>query len=126
MHGITIDRAAWPDEATHGPADGAAAGAPTRASLPAWGHTIALPLAEAGAWHVATDDEPDRAWVVVTGGAAAVTAPDGSATLGQVPPGTHTVTAWLPPSGAWPAVIARADATVVAGETVQLTVRMGS
>jgi hypothetical protein len=95
----------------------------TRARLPVWGHTVALPLPAAGARRVVLDDG-EAAWVAVTDGASAVTAADGTATLADVPPGADAVIAWLPPAAGQPSVLARGEATVVAGDRVELTLRL--
>ena len=97
----------------------------TRARLPAWGHTVALPMAAAGVRRIEADGAADAAYVDVTDQPyAAVTAEDGSAALTQVPAGTHAIVAWLPPAAGQPALIARGKATVVAGDRVELTLRM--
>ncbi|HVV87098.1 MAG TPA: hypothetical protein VHE35_28860, partial [Kofleriaceae bacterium] len=109
-------------------AQGLAAGAPrstTRARLPAWGHTISLPLPDAGVRRVVADGG-DPAYVVVTEEDAALTGDDGAAALEQVPAGTYTVLAWLPPSAGQPAVLATGQATVVAGARAELTLKLGS
>ena len=112
-----------------GPALGGAvaAGEPvvTRARLPVWGHTVALPLPAAGVRRVQLDDADDAAHVVVTDQPyAAVTGEDGAAALEQVPAGTYAVVAWLPPAAGQPAITARGEVTVVAGDRVELTLRL--
>ncbi len=99
----------------------------TRARLSGWGHTVALPLPTVGARMVVADGAEDAAYVVVTAGPyAVVTAADGTAALAQVPAGTYTVLAWLPPAGDQAPMIVRGQATVVAGDRVELTLRLGS
>ena len=97
----------------------------THARLPVWGHTVALPMATAGVRRIGADGADDAAYVIVTDQPyAAVTADDGSAALTQVPAGTHTIVAWLAPAAGQPALVARGQATVVAGDRVELTLRM--
>jgi hypothetical protein len=98
----------------------------TRAQLPAWGHTVALPMAAAGARRVSADGAPDAAWIAVTDGPSAVTGADGSAALEGVAAGTHGVVAWLPPAAGQPARVARGEVTVAPGDKVEVTLRMGS
>lgn len=107
---------------------GAAAGAGvTRARLAGWGHTVSLPLAAAGVRRIEADGVADAAHVVVTDQPyAAVTGDDGAVALDQVPAGTHAVVAWLPPTGEQPAQVARGQVTVVAGDKVDITLRLGS
>ncbi len=97
----------------------------TRARLPVWGHTVALPLPAAGVRRVQLDGAADAAHVVVTDQPyAAVTGEDGAAALEQVPAGTYAVVAWLPPAAGQPAITARGEVTVVAGDRVELTLRL--
>lgn len=114
---------------TAAPAAAEAAGAQgvTRARLAGWGHTVSLPLAAAGVRRIEADGVADAAHVVVTDQPyAAVTGDDGAVALDQVPAGTHAVVAWLPPAADQPAQVARGQVTVVAGDKVDITLRLGS
>lgn len=113
---------AWTDASGATGASGA-----TRARLAGWGHTVSLPLAAAGVRRIEADGVADPAHVVVTDQPyAAVTGDDGAVALDQVPAGTHAVVAWLPPAADQPAQVARGQVTVVAGDKVDITLRLGS
>jgi hypothetical protein len=82
--------------------------------LPVIGHTVAVPLDEAGAIRVVADGAADDAtWVLAPPHPyAGVTDDDGAILLRDVPAGTYTVVAWLPPAAGQPAQRATASVTV--------------
>jgi hypothetical protein len=88
-----------------------------RARLPVLGHTITVALGEPGAIRVAADGaDDDAAWVLAPPHRfAGVTDDTGALGLGDVPAGTHTVVAWLPPRAGQPAQRATGSVTVTDG-----------
>jgi hypothetical protein len=92
--------------------------------LPVVGHTVAVALDEPGALQVAVDGAADdAAWVLVPPHAyAGVTDDVGALGLHDVPPGTYTLVAWLPPAAGFPAQRAVANVTVKAGENTEATI----
>jgi hypothetical protein len=65
----------------------------------------------------------DPAWVVV--GAAAITDETGAATIADVPPGSHTVTAWLHPGAGAAAKVVTGTVDVKPGAVADLTLSFG-
>jgi hypothetical protein len=104
------------------PAPGAAA--PRLLRLPIAGHAVAVSLDAGGVYELATaDKDPELAWIVAPrpGAVAAVTDTTGQIVLRNISPGTHAVTAWLPPRAGQPARIARGIVTVAAGALAELS-----
>ncbi|HTL37371.1 MAG TPA: hypothetical protein VL326_29760 [Kofleriaceae bacterium] len=96
--------------------------------LPVAGHSVATTIEANSAYHVeiATDDGKGRdaedAWVIVaTTPYFAITEPNGQVLLRDVPAGTYTATAWLPPRAGQPARIAHAPVTVTDGGLADIT-----
>jgi hypothetical protein len=91
-----------------------------RIDLPVIGHTAAMPLAKEGLVAVAGE-----AYVVVLPHRlAAVTDATGAAILTGVPPGEHTVRAWLRGAAGHPARLAEGKVTVRAGEAATVTLSL--
>jgi hypothetical protein len=96
------------------------AASPRTVQLPIAGHTATLPLAANEVLELSADvKDSDPAWVV--GGAGAVTDASGTVLVEDVPVGTHTVRAWLPPRAGQPARLAEGTVTVAAGDLAELT-----
>ncbi len=95
-----------------------------RTHLPVIGHTVAVPLDEAGAIRVVTDGAADDAtWVLAPPHPyAGVTDDEGAILLRDVPAGTFTIVAWLPPAGGQPAQRATASVTIAAGADADASV----
>lgn len=91
-----------------------------RIDLPVVGHTAAMPLEKGGI--VAVGGEAYV--VVVPHRMAAVTDATGAATLIGVPPGEHTVRAWLRGAAGEPARLAEGKVTVRAGEAATVTLSL--
>jgi hypothetical protein len=96
--------------------------------LPVAGHSVEVAVDPKSAYHVeiASDDGKGRdaedAWVVVANSPyVAITEASGAVLLRDVPEGTHTATAWLPPRGGQPAKIAQAKVTVTDGGLAEAT-----
>jgi hypothetical protein len=105
----------------HDPAS-LAAGSVRAIELPVAGHAVMIPL-ESGGLYELTGAETDTAWVVGAAGSfVAVTGANGEAVLGDIPSGHHSVTAWLPPRAGQPGRVGKAEATVIAGTVVEVTV----
>lgn len=97
--------------------------APQPVRLPIAGHTVALTLEPDAVYELATaDPAPETAWIAT--GAAATTDSAGLATIAGVSPGSHRVTAWLPPRAGRPARIARGAVDVAAGTVSELTLQL--
>jgi hypothetical protein len=94
------------------------AGASRSILLPIAGHEVAVAL-EPGVYELVNNGE--SAWIVAKPGAA-ITDATGLATV-EAPAGATAVTAWLPGAGRFgTARMAGTSATVVAGQTVEITV----
>jgi hypothetical protein len=96
--------------------------------LPIAGHSVELAVDPKAAYHVeiASDDGKSRdaedAWVLVADSPyVAITEASGAVLLRDVPEGTHTATAWLPPRAGQPAKIAQAKVTVTDGGLAEVT-----
>jgi hypothetical protein len=96
-----------------------------RAQLPVLGHTVTVAIDEPGAIRVHADGAgDDAAWVLAPPHRyAGITDEVGALGIADVPAGTHTIVAWLPPRAGQTAQRATGTVTVVAGETadVELT-----
>lgn len=94
------------------------------AQLPVIGHTVTVPLDEAGAIRVVTDGAADdAAWVLAPPHPyAGITDDVGALALHAVPPGTYTLVAWLPPAAGFPELRAVTNVTVKAGEDTEATI----
>ena len=91
-----------------------------RIDLPVVGHVAAMPLERGGIVEIA-----DQAYVVVVPHRlAAVTDATGVATIRGVPPGEHTVRAWLRGAAGEPARLAEGTVTVRAGEAAAVTLSL--
>jgi hypothetical protein len=89
--------------------------------LPIAGHAVTTSLADDAVFEVTTA-RGDPAWIVAAH--AAVTDPSGVVLVRDVPPGIHTVRAWLPPRGDQPARHAAGEVTVVDGDLAELTLKL--
>jgi hypothetical protein len=93
------------------------------------GSEIEAAIAQPGALAIATTDAPgDLAWVLAppAGGAAAVTDDTGLASFDRLPPGTHALTAWLPPAAGEKARVVTGEATIAIGKTTKLTIDLAA
>jgi hypothetical protein len=88
-----------------------------RIDLPVVGHAAAMPLEKEGVVKVG-----DAYVVVLPQRHAAVTDATGAAVIAGVPPGEHTVRAWLRGAAGEPARLAEGKVTVKAGEGTSVTV----
>jgi hypothetical protein len=121
-HTVIVERVGKPwleDDGTPAPVTLA------HAQLPVLGHTVAIALDEPGAIRVAADGAgDDAAWVLAPPHRhAGVTDDVGALGLADVPAGTHTLVAWLPPRAGQAAQRATASVTVVAGEVADVELR---
>lgn len=93
------------------------------AQLPVMGHTVAVPLDEAGAIQVSVDGAADdAAWVLAPPHPyAGITDEVGQLALRGVPPGTYTLVAWLPPAAGFPELRTTTSVTVKAAEDAEAT-----
>jgi hypothetical protein len=101
----------------------------SRAALPWMGSEIEAAIAQPGALAIATADAPgDLAWVLAppAGGAAAVTDDTGVAGFDRLAPGTHAITAWLPPAAGEKARVVTGEATIAVGKTTKLTIDLAA
>jgi hypothetical protein len=96
--------------------------------LPIAGHSVEVAVDPKVAYHVeiASADGKGRdaedAWVLVADSPyVAITEASGAVLLRDVPEGTHTATAWLPPRAGQPAKIAQAKVTVTDGGLAEVT-----
>ncbi|HUQ03837.1 MAG TPA: hypothetical protein VM261_15175 [Kofleriaceae bacterium] len=91
--------------------------------LPVLGHTVSVALQEPGAIQVAMDGAADdAAWVLVPPHHyAGVTDDVGALGLRDVPPGSYTLVAWLPPAAGFPEQRAVANVVIKAGEDAEAT-----
>jgi hypothetical protein len=98
-------------------------GDPIPVMLPIAGHTARLALEPGAVYSVETDTpEPELAFIAALSGQ--VTDASGHVLVRDLAPGTHAVTAWLPPRAGQPARIGRGTAQVTSGELTELTVRL--
>lgn len=107
--------------------DALAAGTPRSLRLPIAGHTVSVALEPGAVYELAAPGaDRETAWLVAppAGTAAAITDDAGEATLRELAPGPHAVTAWLPPRAGQPARLARGTVTVVAGDVAALTLSL--
>jgi len=98
-----------------------AAPTPREIQLPITGHAVTTSLTAAAIYEL-TVARGDSAWVVAT--QAAITDPSGVVLVRDVPPGVHTVRAWLPPRGDQPSRHAVGDVTVVPDDLAELTLQL--
>ena len=94
--------------------------APRAIQLPIAGHQVQLPLDAAGLYELSNDTE--TAWIVA--GPAAITELSGSVLVEDLSPGTHQVTAWLPPRSGQPARLAKGEVTVTVNTQAELTLEL--
>ena len=92
-----------------------------RIDLPVVGHTVAMPLDKGGVVEVG-----GAFVVVVPGRFAAVTDATGAAVIAGLPPGKHTVRAWLRGAAGEKARLAEAEVTVKDGEASSVTLSLAS
>jgi hypothetical protein len=107
-----------------GPAVGKTAPPTTRARahLPVPGHTVAIDLDAPTVVSVAHDGDPDAAIAIAPPHPyVAVTDDVGVARFDAVPPGTHTVIAWLPPRAGAAAITVTGSITVAADAAASAT-----
>lgn len=121
-HTVIVERTGKPwldDDVTPAPVTLA------HAQLPVIGHTVSVALDEPGAIRVAADGaSDDAAWVLAPPHRhAGITDDVGALGLAEVPAGTHTLVAWLPPRAGQTAQRATAQVTVVADETADVELR---
>ncbi|HUS27811.1 MAG TPA: hypothetical protein VMZ53_04865 [Kofleriaceae bacterium] len=98
------------------------------AYLPIAGHSIEVGVDAKAAYHVEIVGEDGKsrdaedAWVVVADSPfVAITEASGQVLLRDVPAGTYTATAWLPPRAGQPAKIAHAQVVVTDGGLADVT-----
>jgi hypothetical protein len=107
-------------------ADLAALAAPASATpiqLPIAGHAVTAPLDADGVYQLATTaTEPEVAWIVAA--PAVVTDASGQAMFADLGPGSHRVTAWLPPRAGQPGRLARGEAKVIADQRTELVIEL--
>jgi hypothetical protein len=95
--------------------------------LPVAGHSVEAPLEARGIYHVqvANPDgtfDADDAWIVAADSPfTAITEANGQVVLRDIPVGTHTAIAWLPPRAGQDAKIAHAQVTVTDGGLAEVT-----
>jgi hypothetical protein len=108
----------WTDEL----GDGSPAVVIAHAALPVAGHTVSVALDRPWLVEVRSDAAVDPAFVVVPPHRhVAVTDASGAATLDGIPPGDHTVKAWLRGVAGEPARVASGTVAVPDGGDAQLT-----
>jgi hypothetical protein len=90
-----------------------------RIDLPVVGHAAAMPLEKGGVVEIG-----EAHVVVVPHRFAAVTDATGAAVIAGVPPGEHTVRAWLRGAAGEPARLAEGKVTVKAGEAAAVTLSL--
>jgi len=91
--------------------------------LPIAGHIAVAPLAPNEIVELVADvKDADPAWAV--GGAGAVTDGSGTVLVKDVPVGTHTVRAFLPPRAGQPPRFAEGSVTVAPGDLAELTLAL--
>src|SRR5436305_272694 len=96
---------------------------PCSVTPPPAGHTVTAALRPGTIASLETDaPDPELAFVAALPGQ--VTDATGHATVRDLPPGAHAVTAWLPPRAGQPARIGHGTATVTAGELTELTITL--
>lgn len=99
------------------------AGKPRTILLPIAGHAVSVELDAKGVYELATaGKQPDIAWVIAA--PATITDAAGHAVIRELAPGTHEVTAWLPPRAGQPARIARGTAEIKVGELADVTLQV--
>ncbi len=93
-----------------------------KAQLPVLGHTVAVSIDEPGAIRVHSDGaSDDAAWVLAAPHRyAGITDEVGALGIADVPAGSHTIVAWLPPRAGQIAERATGTVTVVAGDTAEV------
>jgi hypothetical protein len=90
------------------------------AALPVVGHAVAASIPTPSVARVSVDGG-DPAWLVAAPHRfAAVTDATGAARFADVPPGTHPVVAWAPAAN----LVAKGEATVVAGRTAEVVLTL--
>lgn len=105
----------------------AAAGAAKPVYLPVAGHSVEATLEPRGIYHVqiandGTTFDAEDAWIVAADTPyAAISDASGQAVLRDLPVGTYTATAWLPPRAGQDAKIAHAQVTVTDGGLAEVT-----
>ncbi len=118
---VTLTRRGATVSVLAGTLDAKAAAQAVRLSIA--GHGVALALEADAVYELATvDPDPETAWIAT--GAAGTTDAAGLATIPDVAPGSHVVTAWLPPRAGRPARIARGTVEVTAGAVGELTLQL--
>jgi hypothetical protein len=88
--------------------------------LPIAGHAVTAPIDAAAVYAVTTAD--DVAWIVA--GRGAITDASGVALLHDLPPGSHAITAWLPPRAGQPGRVAHARIVIAVGDVVDATLAL--
>lgn len=106
----------------------AAAGVAKPVYLPVAGHAVDATLEPRGIYHVqianpdGTTFDAEDAWVVAADSPfTAITEANGQVVLRDIPVGTYTATAWLPPRAGQDAKIAHAQVTVTDGGLAEVT-----
>jgi len=89
--------------------------------LPIAGHSVTAAL-DAGAIYALETDAADPEVAFIAALPAQISDATGHVVVRDLAPGTHAVTAWLPPRAGQAARTGRGSATVVAGELAELTV----
>jgi hypothetical protein len=118
-----VDRPARLVLRERGALDHLAPGEPVPVQLPIAGHTVTAALRPGTIASLETDaPDPEVAFVAALPGQ--VTDATGHATVRDLPPGAHAVTAWLPPRAGQPARTGHGIATVTAGELTELTITL--
>ncbi len=97
--------------------------APRTIALPIAGHAVTMPLDRGVVYELATEGKhAETSWVIAA--PAAITDASGGVMIDDVPPGSYTVRAWLPPRSGQRALSAMGTLTVGAGELAALTLQL--
>lgn len=102
-------------------------GAAKSVYLPVAGHAVEAQLDARGIYHVQVANadgtfDAEDAWVVAADSPfTAITEANGQVVLRDIPVGTHTATAWLPPRAGQDAKLAHAQVTVTDGGLAEVT-----